>query len=117
LRGYDVWPQHAKRIGGISGRCRHNLRSRTRRHFSLYRPIRRGAQGGGRLRPAGSGTRRWRSTLPLPAPMGSRRISSSSPRVAERQGARRPGATARHIGRAPSATQSRCESNRPLKLG
>jgi hypothetical protein len=49
--------------------------------------------------------------------MGSRRISSSSPRVAERQGARRPGATARHIGRAPSATQSSCESNRPVKLG
>ncbi len=30
-----------QRIGGISGRCRHNPRSRTRRHFSLYRPIRR----------------------------------------------------------------------------
>jgi hypothetical protein len=32
---------HRRRIGGINGRCRHNLRSRTRRHFSLYRPIRR----------------------------------------------------------------------------
>jgi 2,5-dihydroxypyridine 5,6-dioxygenase len=41
---WDHWP--SGRIGGISGRCRHNLRSRTHRHFSLYRPIRRGAQGG-----------------------------------------------------------------------
>ena len=46
--------------------------------------------------------------------MGSRRISSSSPRVAERQ---RRVPRARHIGRAPSATQSSCESNTPVKLG
>jgi hypothetical protein len=39
---YAGYADASGRIGGISGRCRHNLRSRTHRHFSLYRPIRAG---------------------------------------------------------------------------